>query len=92
MLKKEKKSGYGLRISVISGGCAGQSYGMRFDKKFNDNDKVIEKDGVKIILDKPSFDLLKGSKLDYIEGLEGSGFKISNPNAKSTCSCGKSFR
>ncbi len=92
LLKREGKVGYGLRINVIPGGCAGQSYGMRFDKKIADNDEVIEKDGVKVIIDKDSFEILKGSKVDYIEGLEGSGFKVSNPNAKTTCGCGKSFR
>ena len=81
----------GLRIEVIPGGCAGYMYDITTENKVNNDDKVIEDRGVKVILDNESFNLLKGAKLDYVDSLQGAGFKIHNPNAKSTCGCGHSF-
>lgn len=85
---KDKK---GLRIEVVSGGCSGYMYNITTENKINKDDISIEDKGVKVILDKESFNLLKGSKLDYVDSLQGAGFKIHNPNAKSTCGCGHSF-
>ena len=85
---KEKK---GLRVEVIPGGCSGYMYNIATEDKINNDDKVIEEDNIKIIIDKESFELLKGSKLDYVDSLQGAGFKIHNPNAKSSCGCGNSF-
>src|SRR5438105_10661525 len=69
-----------LRVYVSGGGCAGLSYGMGFEEKADEDDKVIEQSGVKIVLDSYSERYLKGANIDYIESLMGSGFKINNPN------------
>lgn len=90
-IKEVLKDKKGLRIEVIPGGCSGYMYNIETEDKIDNNDKVIEEDSIKIIMDKESFDLLKGSKLDYVDSLQGAGFKIHNPNAKSTCGCGNSF-
>lgn len=90
-IKEVLKDKKGLRIEVIPGGCSGYMYNIATEDKINNNDKVIEEDSIRIIMDKESFDLLKGSKLDYVDSLQGAGFKIHNPNAKSTCGCGNSF-
>ena len=88
--EKSGKGEYDLRISIMDGGCSGKSYKFRLDKK-NKEDKFIEKNGERILLDKEAFEALKGGKIDYIESLEGSGFKVYNPNAHHTCGCGSSF-
>lgn len=80
----------GLRIQVLPGGCAGFSYNMVFDKK-REGDKVIEVKGFKVFVDEDSHMFLEGSKVDYVESLNESGFKVENPNATSTCGCGHSF-
>jgi iron-sulfur cluster assembly accessory protein len=90
-IKEVVKDGKGLRIEVIPGGCAGYMYNITTEDKINNDDKIIEESNIKVILDEKSFDLLKGSKLDYVDSLQGAGFKIHNPNAKSTCGCGHSF-
>ena len=79
-----------LRICVEKGGCSGLEYGMRFDGR-GDDDVEIESRGIKIILDRSSFDHLEGSEVDFDDGLNGKGFEIHNPNANTTCGCGKSF-
>jgi len=79
-----------LRIFVESGGCSGFQYGMSFDGKKED-DEVIEGGGVSILMDPASLDYLRGSEVDFDDGLQGKGFEIKNPNAESTCGCGKSF-
>ncbi len=90
VLSKNKKY-IGLRIEVIPGGCAGYMYNITTENKTNKEDRIINEKNVKIIIDEKSFDLLKGAKLDYVDSLQGAGFKIHNPNAKSTCGCGHSF-
>ena len=90
-IKEVIKDKTGLRIEVVPGGCSGYMYNIVTENKVNNDDKIVEEKGVKVILDKESFDLLKGSKLDYVDSLQGAGFKIHNPNAKSTCGCGNSF-
>ncbi|MEO9321342.1 MAG: iron-sulfur cluster insertion protein ErpA [Nitrososphaera sp.] len=90
-MKQEGNSNLFLRVYVSGGGCAGLSYGMGFEEKVDDDDKVIEQGGVKIILDSYSERYLKGANIDYIESLMGSGFKINNPNVTKSCSCGHSF-
>ena len=92
LFKHEKKEDYGLRISIIPGGCSGYSYGLEFDKDSKDNDIVMEEKGVKIMIDKESLKMIKGAKMDFVDSLQGSGFKITNPNASDTCGCGQSFR
>ncbi len=90
-IKEVIKDKDGLRIEVIPGGCSGYMYNITTEDKINNDDHVIDENNVKIILDRESLDLLKGSKLDYVDSLQGAGFRIHNPNAKSTCGCGHSF-
>ena len=80
-----------LRVFVNGGGCSGFQYGFTFDEIRNDDDTVMEKDGVKLLIDPMSYQYLVGAEIDYTEGLEGSQFVIRNPNATSTCGCGSSF-
>ena len=80
-----------LRVFVTGGGCSGFQYGFTFDEVANDDDTVMEKDGVQLLIDPMSYQYLVGAEIDYTEGLEGSQFVIRNPNAQSTCGCGSSF-
>ena len=80
-----------LRVRVVPGGCSGFSYEMGFDDEVEKSDEVIESDGVKVAIDELSFPFLKGGVLDYTDGLDGTGFAISNPNATGSCGCGQSF-
>ena len=91
LLAKEKKNDYALRMRVIVGGCAGLSYRMDFTNKINKEDIIVEYDGIKIVVDPKSYIFLAGIILDYEDGLLNGGFKITNPNARGTCSCGQSF-
>ncbi len=92
LLSKREKKNEALRVKVTSGGCAGQQYHFEFSDKKSEEDQEIKIDGVKFFIDNESMKQLKGSKIDYVDGLTGAGFKISNPNAKSTCGCGQSFK
>ena len=80
-----------LRVAVKSGGCSGFNYDKYFDSEFAADDIVREFDGVKVSVDASSAELLKGSTLDFQDGLQGAGFHITNPNATRTCGCGNSF-
>ena len=82
-----------LRVGVISGGCSGLTYDLKFDGEVKQeaSDKVYEVDGLKILIDMRSFLYLAGTELDYSDGLNGEGFHFKNPNATRTCSCGESF-
>lgn len=80
-----------VRVGVKSGGCSGLSYDLKFDKNQEEEDKVFEDNGVKIIVDKKSFLYLIGTTLEYSGGLNGTGFVFNNPNASRTCGCGESF-
>jgi iron-sulfur cluster insertion protein len=80
-----------LRVFVSGGGCSGFQYGFTFDEVTNDDDTVLEKNGVTLLIDSMSFQYLVGAEIDYSEGLEGAQFVIKNPNAVSTCGCGSSF-
>ncbi|MDD5295312.1 MAG: iron-sulfur cluster insertion protein ErpA [Rhodocyclaceae bacterium] len=80
-----------LRVFVTGGGCSGFQYGFTFDEVAAEDDTVMEKDGVTLLIDPMSFQYLAGAEIDYTEGLEGSQFVIKNPNATSTCGCGSSF-
>ncbi|MGZ4788260.1 MAG: HesB/IscA family protein [Terriglobales bacterium] len=81
----------GLRVGVVGGGCSGFSYSMSFENGAGMMDKVIDFDGLKIFIDATSMMYLTGVTVDYVETLEGAGFKFENPNVKSTCGCGSSF-
>jgi iron-sulfur cluster assembly protein len=80
-----------LRVRVVPGGCSGFSYEMGFDDEIEKSDEIIESDGVKVAIDELSSPYLQGGVLDYKDGLNGTGFSISNPNATGSCGCGQSF-
>jgi iron-sulfur cluster insertion protein len=80
-----------LRIAVSGGGCSGFQYGFSFDDQRNDDDVVFERDGVSVVVDEVSLDLLNGAEIDFVEDLMGAAFQIRNPNAASSCGCGNSF-
>ena len=82
----------GLRLYVQQGGCAGLSYGMRFEHEPEEDDTVTEHHGLRILVDPASLDYIEGSVLDYEGGLQGEGFHVQNPNVVSECGCGESFR
>ncbi len=90
-MKEEAEKPEFLRVYVQGGGCSGLSYGMGFELKPEEDDTVIEEEGVKMLVDSYSQEHLKGANIDYIESLMGSGFKINNPNVTKSCSCGHSF-
>ncbi len=81
----------GLRVGVVGGGCSGFSYSLQFDTSAGMMDKVFDMDGLKVFVDATSIVFLNGCRVDYVETLEGAGFKFENPNVKSTCGCGSSF-
>jgi iron-sulfur cluster assembly protein len=81
----------GLRIAVVGGGCSGFNYSMAFENNPNVLDKTYNFDGLKVYVDQASMLYLDGASVDYVETLEGAGFKFENPNVKSTCGCGSSF-
>jgi iron-sulfur cluster insertion protein len=81
---------YGLRLRVVGGGCSGFAYDLYFDQKM-DTDRTFDSNGVALVVDQMSLQYLAGTTVDYVEGLQGAGFKFLNPNVKSTCGCGSSF-
>jgi iron-sulfur cluster insertion protein len=90
-LMQEEPDTIGLRVFVKGGGCHGYQYGMSFESKMSEDDTLIEKGDVKVIMDSQSAPLLTGTEIDYVESIQGSGFAIKNPQAKTTCGCGSSF-
>jgi iron-sulfur cluster insertion protein len=80
-----------LRLSVSGGGCSGFQYGFSFDNAVQADDRVFERDGVKVVIDDTSLELLAGAEIDFVEDLVGASFQVKNPNAKSSCGCGSSF-
>src|SRR5436190_19332888 len=84
------ESNMALRLRVVGGGCAGFSYDLYFDEAV-EVDRQFEIQGVKVVVDEMSLMYLVGTEIDYVEGLQGAGFKFNNPNVKSTCGCGSSF-
>ena len=91
LLVAENKEGYGLRVAVQGGGCSGFQYGLTWEKEQQPNDKVYEFGGLNVFVDAMSELYLQDVQIDYLDGLQGSGFKIDNPNATGTCGCGSSF-
>jgi len=91
LIEEEGNPDLKLRVFVTGGGCSGFQYGFTFDEVQNEDDSVMEKDGVKLLIDPMSYQYLTGAEIDYTEGLEGAQFVIKNPNATSTCGCGSSF-
>jgi iron-sulfur cluster assembly accessory protein len=92
LLAQEDVDGLALRVAVRPGGCSGYSYEMYFDAEVDEEDDVVrEFQGVTVVVDSTSAELLKGSTLDFNDGLSGAGFHVTNPNATRTCGCGSSF-
>jgi iron-sulfur cluster assembly protein len=86
-----KLATHALRMKVVGGGCSGLQYQLAFDDQVRENDSEVEASGVRVVVDEKSALYLVGTTLDYVDTLMESGFKIQNPNAKSTCGCGQSF-
>jgi iron-sulfur cluster insertion protein len=91
LIAAEGDDGLKLRVFVTGGGCNGFSYGFTFDDDVQDDDAVVDKSGVTMLIDAMSYPYLDGSEVDYVEDLSGSQFVVTNPNASSTCGCGNSF-
>jgi len=91
LIEEEGNDELKLRVFVTGGGCSGFQYGFTFDEVQNEDDTVMEKNGVMLLIDPMSYQYLAGAVIDYTDGLEGSQFVIKNPNATSTCGCGSSF-
>jgi len=91
LIEEEGNADLKLRVFVSGGGCSGFQYGFTFDEVANEDDTVMSKNGVQLLIDPMSFQYLVGAEIDYQENLEGSQFVIKNPNATTTCGCGSSF-
>ena len=91
LIDEEGNADLKLRVFVSGGGCSGFQYGFTFDEVVNEDDTVMHKNGVQLLVDPMSFQYLSGAEIDYQEGLEGAQFVIKNPNAQTTCGCGSSF-
>ena len=91
LIEEEGNKNLNLRVFVSGGGCSGFQYGFTFDELVNEDDTVMEKSGVKLLVDPMSFQYLIGAEIDYQENLQGAQFIIKNPGATSTCGCGSSF-
>ena len=81
----------GLRVGVRGGGCSGFQYALAFDEQ-RDGDTVFEDQGIRLLVDTPSLPYVRGSVIDFVDGLQGAGFKVDNPNVVAACGCGSSFR
>lgn len=90
LLEKENKNDYGLRVGIVSGGCSSYMYDIGLEKAPKENDVIIEEKGIKVFMNPESIAFMKGSVVDYIDSLTNAGFKINNPNAKTSCGCGHS--
>ncbi|WP_369600919.1 iron-sulfur cluster insertion protein ErpA [Hahella sp. SMD15-11] len=91
LIREEGDDNLVLRVFVTGGGCSGFQYGFTFDDQVNEDDTVVEKGGVRLVVDPLSYQYLAGATVDYVEGLEGARFVVRNPNAQTTCGCGSSF-
>jgi iron-sulfur cluster assembly protein len=92
LLQARNIPGYALRVFVSGGGCSGMQYGMAFEGNPQEFDSVVEVEGVRLVIDPTSLMYLGGAIIDFVDSLMGGGFRIENPNAVSTCSCGSSFK
>jgi iron-sulfur cluster insertion protein len=91
LIDEEGNTDLKLRVFVSGGGCSGFQYGFTFDEVTNEDDTVMQKDGVTLLIDAMSYQYLVGAEIDYSQGVEGEQFVIKNPNATTTCGCGSSF-
>ena len=92
IITKQGRDDLALRVYVTPGGCSGFSYGMTFAEGREEDDMLIEQDGVRIVVDPMSAMYIKGSEIDFVDALMGGGFALRNPNAVSSCGCGQSFK
>ena len=92
IITKQGRDDLALRVYVTPGGCSGFSYGMTFAEGREEDDTLIEQDGVRIVVDPMSAMYIKGSEIDFVDALMGGGFALRNPNAVSSCGCGQSFK
>ncbi len=92
LLTEQEDPNLCLRVFITKGGCDGFSYGMTFDSAPEADDEVVERSGVRVLVDKASSGLLAGAEIDYVTSVTATGFAIRNPNAVSTCGCGHSFK
>ncbi len=91
LIEDEGNEALKLRVFITGGGCSGLSYGFTFDDEVAEDDAVIQRDGVTMVVDAMSFQYLAGAQIDYLEELQGAQFVVTNPNATATCGCGNSF-
>lgn len=91
LIEEEGNPSLKLRVFISGGGCSGFQYGFTFDEIANEDDFVVDKDGVQFLVDTMSYQYLIGAEIDYVDSFEGSQFTIKNPNATTTCGCGSSF-
>ncbi len=91
LIEVEDNDALKLRVFITGGGCSGFSYGFTFDEEVAEDDAVVERQGVTMLVDAMSYQYLLGAEVDYREGLQGSQFVVNNPNASATCGCGNSF-
>jgi iron-sulfur cluster assembly accessory protein len=92
MMREKELEGFSLRVFVSGGGCSGLQYGMTFDDEMREDDNEFQAGALRVVIDPISAGYMTGASIDYIESIMGSGFKIENPNAVSSCGCGHSFR
>ncbi len=91
LAEQENPADQALRVAVRGGGCSGFEYALAFDAR-KDDDHVFERDGVNVVVDKSSMQFVFGSEVDYVDGLQGAGFAVNNPNVVAACGCGSSFQ
>ncbi len=91
LIEQEEQPNLMMRVAVSGGGCSGFQYGFSFDDKVNQDDRRFQRDGVAVVIDETSLELLGGAEIDFVEDLIGASFQIKNPNATSSCGCGSSF-
>ena len=91
LIEEEGNPDLKLRVFITGGGCSGFQYGFTFDEISNEDDFIVDKEGVKFLVDSMSYQYLAGAEIDYVDSFEGSQFTIKNPNASTTCGCGSSF-
>lgn len=92
LLQERELEDHALRVFVAGGGCSGYQYGMALEGEIRESDHVLDQHGVRVVVDEVSMSYLKGANIDFVNEVMGSGFKIENPNATSSCGCGHSFR